>query len=709
MSIEQIRTFQAQGYYELTIDPLRVRIDRGERDSETLLLYGIALTRSNLYSRALWPLKEAARDPEHFVPAMMQLAGSAYATGNHDLAIEILGEVLDQEPEFLPALRMRTFARLHSRRDYEGALEDAEHAIDLDPQSTTMLAPRIVALFGLERVEEAKEALDEFADRPVEPDAVEDEMTERVRALACVARAKLAEEEGDLELAGERYDACVEEFPAQGIAVHEAMAFFGTGENGKGDRFDEILKAAYESAPHDRTFRIAYARRQQLLGDTDVARSVLEEASVFGYPGAMLDLAGFLNNTGDVEGALEVYREAMGEGASGAAFLLAFGEALISAGEFDEALLVADETGPESHKAFIRGRVALKRMEYEKALEYLTQGVLLWPDNAVARYYVALAAEGVGEFDRAIEEYRNSLRIDANAAESRKRLSMLHLAEGDPWAALYILNYQTQKREALHNTDELALLELEALAWVGRAQQLPRELQERISQPRFWGAAIAALAKGMGRRNGAASAVALIKSADRLNLASPAAAPALRELIKNLAELGKTSDGIEYARAAATTNPQNPESQSILGGALLLAGKLDEADAMFVRALTLDAAHRAGLVGRARLATERSQPSEALGFYDQVAKVNTEVLRGRAEALALLGREAEAEAELTRALSESPYDGPAADQLVELKRMRGAEESEIRALVARATRFGVGEPAKPSPESSEPEPVSPSS
>ena len=709
MSIEQIRTFQAQGYFEHTIEPLRVRIDRGERDSETLLLYGVALSRSNLYSRALWPLKEAARDPEYFVSAMMQLAGSAYATGNHDLAIEILSEVLDQEPEFLPALRMRTFARLHSRRDYDGALEDAEHAIDLDPQSTTMLAPRIVALFGLERIDEAKVALDEFAERPPDPDAVEDEMTERVRALACVARAKLAEEEKNLELAGERYDACVEEFPSQAIAVHESMAFFGTDENGKGDRFDEILKAAYEAAPHDRSFRIAYARRQQLLGNVDAAKRVLEEAAEYGYPGAMLDLAGFLNNTGDVEAALDVYREALGEGASGAAFLLAFGEALISAGELDEALLVADETGPESHKAFIRGRVALKRMEYEKALEYLTQGVLLWPDNAVARYYAAIAAEGVGEIDRAIEEYRNSLRIDANAAESRKRLSILHLAEGDPRAALYILNYQTQKREALRSTDELALLELEALAWVGRAQQLPPELKDRISRPQFWGAAIAALAKGMGRREGAASAVALIKSADRLNLASPGAAPALRALIKNLAELGKTSEGVEYARAAAAMNPRNTESQTILGEALLLAGRLDEAEASFVRALALDATHRAGLVGRAKLAMARNQPDQALGFYDQVPKVDIEVLRGRAEALVRLGREAEAEAELILALSESPYDGSAAGQLAALKRSRGAEESEIRTLIALATRFGVGEARTTSGENSESELDPPSS
>jgi len=687
-SIEQIRALQTRGYFERTIEPLRIRIDRGERDSEVLLLYGVALTRARLYSRALWPLKEAARDPEHFVPAMMQLASSAYATGNHDLAIEILSEVLDREPEHFAALRMRTFARLHSRRDYEGALEDAERAIELNPESMTMLAPRIVALFGLKRVEEAKEALEEFAELPPDPEAADSEMTDPIHALACVARAKLAEEEDDLELAAERYDGCVERFPSQAIAVHEAMEFYGTDQGGKGERFDEILKAAYDAAPDDRSFRIAYARRQELLGNLDEAKRVLEEASAVGLPGAKIDLAGFLNSTGDVEGALEVYREAAAQGASGGAFLLAFGEALISAGRLDEALAVADETGPDSHRAFIRGRVALKRMEYDKALDDLTQGVLLWPDNAVARYYTALAAEGVGDFDRAIEEYRTSLRIDANAADSRTRLARLHLAEGEPRAVLYILNYQTQKRESLRATDELALLELEALAWTGQAEKLPPELEARLARPQLWGAAVAALAKGVRRRDGAEGAVAVIKNADRLNLRSPGAAPALRELIRDLAELGKASEGIEYARSAATANPRNPESQTILGEALWLAGEPEEADSAFVRALALDATHRRGLLGRARLATVSNQASQALAFYDQILEVDAEILRGRAEALVLLGREEEAEAELTRALGQSPYDADAAGQLVELKRALGADDSEISFLVQRAARFG---------------------
>jgi len=180
----------------------------------------------------------------------------------------------------------------------------------------------------------------------------------------------------------------------------------------------------------------------------------------------------------------------------------------------------------------------------------------------------------------------------------------------------------------------------------------------------------------------------VIKNADRLNLRSPGAAPALRELIRDLAELGKASEGIEYARSAATANPRNPESQTILGEALWLAGEPEEADSAFVRALALDATHRRGLLGRARLATVSNQASQALAFYDQILEVDAEILRGRAEALVLLGREEEAEAELTRALGQSPYDADAAGQLVELKRALGADDSEISFLVQRAARFG---------------------
>ena len=595
MSLDEIRALQAGGAFPATVEPLRARIDDGERDPEVLLLYGIALSKTGLHSQALWPLRDAAKDPEWFAPAMLQLAGGAYMTGNHDLAIERIGELLEKDPDNLLALRMRGFARLHTRRDYEGALEDIERILELEPDKKEMLAPRIVALLGLKKVEEARQAIEEFAEEEVVPEGEESPTPVGIRALACVGRAKFQEEDGEIEKAEESYAECAEAFPTQAIAVHEAMEFFS--EKGDTEKFDAILRGAYEAAPHDRTFRIALARREQLLGNTDESREILEEASAAGYPGAMLDLAGYLKDSGDLDGAIETYRAARKQGASGPTFLLAFGEALISAGEYDEALEVANDTGPDSHKVFIRGRVALKKKEYDKALELFTQGVLLWPDNAVARYYTALAAEQVGDFDRAIDEYRNAMRIDGSAADSRLRLGRLHLAEENPAAALYILRYQTHGAEPLRGTLDLILLELEAIGFSAQRTQMPPDLASRVSYPGIWGEAVGALARGIRNREGPAASIAMIKAADRLNLKALNATAALRELTRALAEVDQHAEAIEYARAAATANFEHAPSQVILGDALRRAGELEAAEAQYKRALELDPSSASGLMG----------------------------------------------------------------------------------------------------------------
>ncbi len=690
MSLDEIDALQAQGRWQETIEPLRERVDAGSHDPQVLLRYGTALSLTGAHSQAFWPLQEAARDPEAFVPATMRLAYGAFNTGNHDLAIEFLSGVLEKDPENLNALQMRSLSRLYTRRDYEGALEDAERALELAPTAGDMLSARIVALLGLKRIDEAREAIDAF-DADAEGENAEEEesasMSREVRVLACVGRAKFAEEDGKLAVAAERYSKCVEKFPAEILAVAEAAKFFA--ERGEIERVDEIYRVAYEAAPENRTFRIVMARRQQLLGRPDEARKILEEAADSGYPGALIDLAGFLADQGETAEAIEIYRKARALGASGANFLLSFGELLISTGQYDEALSVAEDTGPESHKAFIRGRVALARHEYEKALGLFTQGVLLWPDNAIARYYTALAAERAGEIDRAIEEYRNALRIDAEAADARVRLARLHLAEGNPEAALYIIRYRGMGNERIRRNLEELGVELEGIGAMGQFAQLPPDLVSRIRSPTSWGEAVAAVARGLRRREGDEGVVSLIEGADRLDLTVPSSAPALLELVKSLASMGRFEDAIVHARRAAETNRDNAELRSILGEALLLAGELEGAEAAFEATLEIDGDYPAGLLGRARIALARNEPEVALRILEPLVGSSSEAARWRAEAFTRLGRVEEAEAELEKVLEADPYDGATALAMAELERGRSASEEAVERWLARAKRFGV--------------------
>ena len=57
-----------------------------------------------------------------------------------------------------------------------------------------------------------------------------------------------------------------------------------------------------------------------------------------------------------------------------------------------------------------------------------TPGCALWPDNAVARYYAARAAERLGDFDRAIDDYRYAIRAGIDDTDARYRLARLYEA-----------------------------------------------------------------------------------------------------------------------------------------------------------------------------------------------------------------------------------------------------------------------------------------
>lgn len=692
LSLEEIDTLHAQGRWHETIESLRLRVEDGDRDPKVLLRYGVALSQTGSHSLAFWPLREAAKDPDAFEKATMLLAAGAYNTGNHDLAIEHLDELLERVPEKLNALKMRCMSRLHTRRDYEGALDDAGRALDLDPGASDMLSARIVALLGLKRIDEARIAIDAFDSEALfgETEEREDwtDLERQAQVLACIGRAKFAFEDGSDDLAAERFSSCLEAYPAESLAVAEAAKFFT--DRGEIERVDEIFAAAYEAAPEDRSFRIAMARRQEALGNLDRAKEILEEGADGEYPRALIDLAGYLAAHEEVERAIEIYRDAQSKGASGAQFLLAFGELLISTGRFDEALATADQVGPESHKALIRGRVALKRAEYQKALDLLTEGIELWPDNAVARYYTALAAEGVGDFDRAIEEYRNALRIDADAADSRERLARLHLAEANPQAALYIIRYQGgMEQSSVRRSLPVVRIELEAVGALGHFLNLPPDLLERISSPGIWGESVAAVARGIRSRQGEEDVVSMIIGADRLDLTSAPSAPALAELIKSLSALKRFDEAIERARSAVDANSDNAEFQSLLGDAFLRSGRTKEAVAAFETALETVADFPAGLLGRAGAALASGEPAEAIEWTDRLGEPTGDSLHLAAKALIQLGRREEAVAKLEKALGLAPYDGRLALDLANLKQSMGETGEATQNARDRAKRFGA--------------------
>jgi tetratricopeptide (TPR) repeat protein len=699
--LDEVRELQSSGRLAESLEPLRQLMETRSDEPEVQFRYGIALSATGNPSLAVWSLQEAMKSPEWLRPAALQLAAGALRTGDPDFAVEVLDRLVADDPEDVQALVQRAVARSMTRQDYEGTLADAERALELDPEAVEALVPRAVALLALERTEEAEEALEEIHDRFDEEGGVASRLPR-----FCAARASFAHEKGETDEAARLYDECLERFPTSALVVEAAIEFYDA--RNRGDRSLEILRAGLEAAPLDRGLRTALVLRLRAIGQAEEAEAILREATQAESPllaaGAWADLGGYLLENEEFAESAAAYQRAVElVPAASPQIAFSYAEALLLAGRLEDALALADDLTVPAHRELVRARVLLEQGDAASALEHFGEGLRLWPNNPVARYYAGIAAEQVGDFDRAIEEYRYAIRAGAAQSDARLRLARLHHAEGRDDLALAALTHDIERQPG---SLEMTLLELELLARTGR---LPASLPPRLARtvrPRVvWGRAVAALAQGSGARSGPESAIERLRSADRLDLSDPNNAAALEALVRALAEAGRVEEAVATARRAAESRPDVAVLQEMLALALGLSGaEAQEVRAACEAALAIDPAGPLALAELARLAAADGDPEEALSLYDRAAAADTERIeaaRAAALLLAASGREEEAERRLQELLARHPYDGDLALRLARLRVARGEAGQETRALLERASRFGsdpaaaelLGEPA----------------
>ncbi|MGI9590170.1 MAG: tetratricopeptide repeat protein, partial [Myxococcota bacterium] len=469
--VERVRRLHATGLYAESLEPLRELIDGGTRDPEVLYLYGVALTATGEPTLALWAFEQAMQDPEWLVPAGMARAWGALSTRSHDSAVQVVSRVLEVEPDNLPARALRARARVESRRDSEGGLADAKLVLEEDPDNLEALISKAVALLAHERADEAEVVLEQLEERFRAA-----ELGPEVTARYCFTRVEFAKERGQLETAEERLERCLDELPGALIGVSESVDFYD--ELGRPERSVEVLRAALEETPSAIYYRSGLAARLRLLGREDEAEALLREAIEVEDRGqAMLGWVArgeyYLAGERADEAADALARALEIGGDAELAFLHA--NALLAAGRHDEALAVADSMTVPAFTFLIRGRVEQLQGRPNEALAQLEQGLELWPNNAVARYYAGRAAEDAGDLARAIGEYRYALRADPAAADTRTRLAQLYIAAGRPEAAFNTVTHGWSRRPG---TQEQELGARELAAELGnRSQYVKARLQ----------------------------------------------------------------------------------------------------------------------------------------------------------------------------------------------------------------------------------------
>jgi tetratricopeptide (TPR) repeat protein len=690
-----IRQKQAHADFAGTLEPLQALLDERRGDPEVQYLYGRALALTGQTSLAEWSLRQAMNDPEWLVPAGLQLAFGALETGDYPTAIEATGRVLEAHPDHLDARLMRAQAYARSPEHLEDTLAEVDRILKLDPENLEASEPRILALLALERTEEAGEAIAELG-RRIE----ESPLGTREPAWHCATTAIFADESGEAELAGKRWAECLERYPAHPNVVDSGVRFYDA--RGEFHRSLEILRRAQQEEPTSREYRTALAERLRFAGENQQAEALLRDATASEYPllaaPAWSDLAQHHQAVGDhaaaaraIERAVEAMRKVQEPPPQ---LLLEQADALLLAGELDRALAVAEETTLASHREMIRARVAQQRGQPVEALEHFDEAFRLWPDNPWARYYAALAAEAVGDFDRAIEEYRYAIRIGAAATDARVRLAQLHLAEQQPAAALEMLRVGTAQ-EPLDLEGEL--LSLRLWAWSGRTEWV-RSALEAVREGRRdqLGRAAAGAAEGVRARAGPAAAAGALRSWEAeglVDLEDPGQADALRALVRFSGGTPRSREAEATVRAALRADPDAPALHEILGLSLELRdapeARIREA---YARALELDADNARALAGLGRLALD-DDPEQALALFDRAAAADPsdpDPRREAARALLASGQPQAAEERLEALLGDHPYEGGAAAQLVELQLARGLATDRTLERARRAVRFGGG-------------------
>jgi tetratricopeptide (TPR) repeat protein len=696
-TLETIRQRQALGDVAGTIEPLRELLEAEPANAELNFLYGRALLSTGQLASATWPLRRAMQDPEWLVSAGTELAYATLTTGDYNEVVEITSRILAIHPENQTALLFRAQAHAHWKKDPEAALADADRVLELAPDAPAAFEPRILALIALDRLPEARESLAEAGRLLEETDA-----PSATLAWHCSTTAVFTAEAGERERAEEIWRDCLEKFPSNPSVVTGAVEFYDAGEAENWQRSLDILSKAIEAMPGQTMFRYALAERLRRSGKPVEGEALLLEATqvddLRSASDAWIELARFRHarlehgRAADaLAKAVELVRSVKDPSPQ---LLFQYADALVLSGRLEQASEIAEEISVPAHLHMIRGRVAQEQGGATAALEEFDEALRIWPDNASARYYTALAAEQLGDFDRALEEYRYSIRIAVAATDARTRAAQLLIAENQPMLAYQLLFFEISQAPL---DPEGELLSMYLMARVANPKQLQSALMGLATRnAAVLPSALARGALGAAEIAGPRAALNLLRDAPGVDYTDPGSAPALRALVR----FAHASGDVEAAdRAISTARLVHPEAavfHEISGLHLELSGAaLESVHAAYRRSVELDPGNPGALAGLGRLAALANDSAAAISLFDAaVVADSSDPVPELAAARVVIasGRLEEARQRLNRLLSRHPFEAEAASELValDLAADEGAVTTETLERGLRAARFGGG-------------------
>ena len=687
--IEDVRALHAEGRFEDSLEPLRTLLESSPDDPEVNLLYGRALNRTTSSPIAVWSLKKAAEDPAWHTRAYLELTAASMQNGDAPGTIENATVVLEAVPDSAIALSLRGMAYLNEGQAEE-ALADFDALLVHHPDDASALASRAAALIVLGRVDEAAEAIaaiDGGSDGQATPSVSS--------GMVCATRATLEAERGKPDAARASFDTCLEEFPLDDAVITQSITFYDA--IGEGGRATSILEAALEAAPGTARYRTELADRAVAVGDDERAEAILLEGTEQKAPRARIaawtDLTNHYVARDELDKAIDAYRQAIATTPQPSQLaILTLADLQARAERHEEALATAAQLERDSYRGLIEARVHLNEQRPKEALARLDEVFPAWPNNAGARYYAARAAEQLGDFERAIEEYRQSIRSGPEQTEAALRLSKLYFHAGSFQNA-----WNSAAQHFRRHREDAEGIRMMLRAASSAESDSVRTLLERLSGGPLWPTAVAMRAERVESTEGAEAALGSLDAVEGFDFEAARSAEALRVRVRLLLDLGRKDQALAESAGALEASPDAGAIHEIRGYVLEASGaEASEVQAHLERAVALAPDAWRPLHSLGAHLERAGALEEALGLFRRAAEaapVEAEPGRGIARVLSRMGRAEDAETAWESHLREQPWDSTAALELARIRLASGRTDIRTVELAERAVLFRGGNDA----------------
>ncbi len=612
--LAEIAALQEAGRFQESIEPLRALIARDSDRAEAHYRLGLALLQTGQRSLAVWPLEKALASPEQTVPAGLLLADTFLGLGAYGDALRVADRVLAADASQLGALHARSQALLGANRREE-ALPDAQRLYEAMPGDfpAGLLYGTILAELG--RVDDADTV---HADLEAAARAGGDPA---IAVRACLARAAFFEDHRHDDARAEaHYRTCLDLAPADPLALKLVTAYFDP--RGRSSEALAVWERALAEAPESLAIRHALALRYEGLGQHDRARELLTDGvERGGGPDAWMLLADFERRQGRIDAALRAVEQAEQASSQPSERLhFVYADLLIDSGQLDAAEQSIQGFEDESFRALLEGRLLLVRGDARAALAAFDRGLRRWPDNAGGRYLAGLAARELGDFERAISEFREAIRADPRGTDAALRLASLELARGQPRDAVEAASSFLEHRD--RSRPEAYGILLRGLLAQGLIEPA-RRTAEQLAEAGFAADAALARARIETAANGPAAGARAIE-ASGIELTAPVHEPVLRALADSLVASDQHSAALAAVDRALAAHPDAASLHELRGAVLLRMDRRQDAQRAFETALAQDAGNARARSGLAQIAFAEGDAERAIELYDEAAEADAD-------------------------------------------------------------------------------------